>query len=241
MKLYSFLKYFINTLIFIVSLCVITNANAGSTYFGIDALYSNTRLKKDFGGNVFSRRMAPGVNFSLGHMFNNNFGAEVGFEIDDRNSDVIYVPGNEAVFGILQNNPDLHYALYKSKVNQNYKYIGITTTTTFNNNFISLLIAESLSSIKAKTNLLGEIIDDIFGDPEFISRDNISIFNKNKLIPIIKISFGYKNNDYFINLFSSWKNTSKINIKSQDSPDTMKEIIKFKNTCNFGIRLGYIF
>jgi hypothetical protein len=242
MKTYSFLKYFINTIIFIVSLCVISNANAGSTYFGIDALYSNTRLKRAFGGNVFSRRMAPGVNFSLGHMFNNYFGAEVGFEIDDRNSDVIYVPGNEDVFGVKPNNQFLIYSIYQSKINQNHSYISLKANfNVFNNFSISSLLGSSLSNFKIKTILLSDHENYGFGHT-IINRNFTSIFNKTKMIFFAKLNLNFKlENRYNINLFSAWKNTSNIQIKSHESTINNPEIIKFKNFINIGIGLYYYF
>ncbi|MGD0466050.1 MAG: hypothetical protein ABSA84_05090 [Gammaproteobacteria bacterium] len=235
----------INTSVFAFIIAVSANssshATVNSTYIGADVIYTKTRFQSGFGDNVFSKKMAPGVNLFAGLMFNKYLGGEIGFEVDDPNSDINYAAGSEAVFGIASKNAFLNYVLYKNKLNQNHGYFGITVKTAlFNKNLISVLIGGSISNFRAKTNLIGENLNDALDEPYWQPNDNVSIFNKTKLIPLAKITFEHKyNNNYSVKFYSSWKNTSKITIKSKDSPNNNPEIIKFKNTINIGVGFSY--
>jgi len=230
----------INTSVFAFIIAVSANssshATVNSTYIGADVIYTKTRFQSGFGDNVFSKKMAPGVNLFAGLMFNKYLGGEIGFEVDDPNSDINYAAGSEAVFGVANNNASLIYSGYQAKINQNHLYFGlIAKTNIFDKNFFSILIGGSVSHIKARANLFGKYIN-FFGG-EFIPTDAVYTFDKNKLIPIVKIKFGYKCNDNSnINLSSTWKKTSKINITSQESSGSM---VKLKNSINVGLGFSY--
>ncbi len=206
-----------------------------STYIGLDAIYSSTKFKPDYGNNVFSKRMTPGINLSLGHMFNNHFGAEIGVEVDAPNNDIKHVSENDITFGVPGSNPLSIFDAYKSKINQSHLYIGaIAKSEIFDKNFISVLIGASLSRIRAKANLFGQEYI-VLG---FESNDITSTFNKTKAIIIGKIAFEHQiNNNFSIKFLSSWKNTEKIKITAQESSN---KTIKFKDSITVGVGLAYL-
>jgi hypothetical protein len=185
--------------------------------------------------------MAPGVNLSLGHMFNDYIGGEIGIEVDDPNSDINYVAGNknELVFGVPVNTTTLIQNAYKSKINQNHSYFGIIAKANiFKANFISVLIGGSLSHFKAKANLFSQTFNN-FGVISFDPTDEPSTFTKTKLIPIAKIILGYQCDNYTIKILSTWKRTSKITIKAKEYSSNNPEIIKLKNSINIGIGFSF--
>ena len=216
--------------------------NTKTTYIGIGAIYSSTKLPPNFGGNVFSKKMLPGINLALGHMFNKHFGAEFGFEIDKTNKRTVNVNGKELVFEFDPEDPDLIYSSFSSKINQNHLYFGIKTKlNTAPNSFISMLLGASFSNFKLQANLFGEqIFDNLSNSEKFNYEHEHYIFNKKKFIPLIQLSFEHIYKDkYGIKIFYTWKKTSNFTFKEYMYNKT--NVVKLKNTMNIGCVFSYYF
>lgn len=215
-----------------------------ATYLGADLIYANTRLERNYGGNVFSKKMAPGVNLFLGHMFNNYFGGEAGFEIINPNKQTILIPGEETVLGVKSNDPDLTTYIYQSKINQYYSYFGLTAKTKLINNCsISLLVGGAMANIRATANNLSNLkFDNAIDETLLIIKNNIISFNKTKLIPTTKINFELEiNKNNRVNVLFNWKKTSNIKIKKQYfTNNNNQETIKLKDSTTIGIGFSYL-
>ena len=127
-------------------------ANTRNTYVGLDVVYNSMKLKKDYGGNIFSKKMAPGLNFSVGHMFHENFGAELGIEVEKKMKRTARVPAVEIVANIpgLLPGATIQWEAYNTQIKQRHPYLGfIAKGNLFNNTFASLMIGGALSNIKA--------------------------------------------------------------------------------------------
>jgi predicted nucleic acid-binding Zn-ribbon protein len=216
------------------------NPIKSNTYVSVAALYAKTRLENDYGGNIFSKKMVPGINCAFGYRFDEFWGGEAGFEIEKLNKRSVNVPNGEKIFGVVVNQPTLIYSSYSSKINQHNIYIGVTSKyNIFNNNyFISILAGGALWHLKANTNLLGEQLYVGAGATNFAPRNITNEFYTTKLIPLIRIIFEYANTKkYGVRLFSTWKNTGNTEIKPDYSGNNYS--IKFKSSLNTGLGFYY--
>ena len=150
-KTFTFLdrKLNTNTLMLAIALsttCSYSYANSNhSTYFGTDVVYNNTQFKENYGVNIFSKRPASGLNLFAGHMFGENFGAELGFEFYKRMQRTVNITAGNMVAGTLIDSP-LESILFHTTFKQRHPYLGAIAKTTFlgNNNFISLMFGISI-------------------------------------------------------------------------------------------------
>jgi hypothetical protein len=180
-------------------------ANTRNTYVGLDAVYNSMKLKKEYGGNIFSKKMAPGLNFSVGHMFHENFGAELGIEVEKKMKRTARVPAGEIIANMPALDPadGISWEDYNTQIKQRHPYVGfVVKSNLFNNTFASLMIGGALSDIKASFHKF-----DDSGVGPLPAQDQLTkTFKKTKLIPIIKVQLEQK----FINNFSikaliTWK------------------------------------
>jgi hypothetical protein len=204
----------------------------GSTYMGVDIVYNSMKFKQDYGHNVLSKKAAPGLNLSVGHMFYNNFGAEVGFEIEKNMKRTARLNKGEKIGGQLLDNPLLSYITYNSTLRQHHAYIGaFYKHSIFNNTFVSFMLAGSLSYLSA--NYI--VMDSFPGGSNGTTRS----FSKNKLIPLIKCSIEHKiTNSFGIKALLGWKNTSAIKMTARE---TTGHTIKPKNTISMALGATYNF
>ena len=159
------------------------NANIGtSNYVGIDAVYSSMKFKKDYGDNIFSKKMIPGINIFAGHMINENFGAEIGYEVDKKMKRTEKVSAGATVAGIFVDPNVVSFQSFKTSIKQHHAYLGgIAKKAIFDdNNIVGLMLGVSISHIQAKYN--------IFADSTPISRDITRTFSSTKPIAIIRAS-----------------------------------------------------
>jgi len=213
------------------SYCGISQATeTRSTYAGIDAVYNSMKFKGGYGDNVISKKSAPGLNLFVGHMFHNNFGAEVGFEIEKKmkRSSTVY-PG-ALVSGVLVQPGYISFS-YDSTIKQRHPYLGVLgKCNLFDNTFISFLVGGSLSHINAKY-----IVTSSGAGPAY--NGTTKSFSKTKLIPVIKASLEHKVTDRFgIRALITWKNTSAIKMTAKENGTST---LKPKNTFNLGIGALY--
>lgn len=221
-----------------LSIAAYANVDSHKIYFGADVLYSSTKMQKNFGGNVFAQEMVPGVNLFLGHMFNENFGVEVGFELDKTTNQTAYISEQDTICGVPPNNPLQIYSVHHSKFNQNHSYLGIIAKTNISDkNLISVLIGGSLSHVLAKNNLLGNQLVSVGFEPDHMTYT----FKKTKLIPMVRIAFEHQfNKNYNIRFLATWKKMSKMIISSSEINSGYLGTIKLKNTITLGIGFSYL-
>jgi len=213
-----------------------------NTYIGVDYLYSTINMPKEFGGNLFSKKKpTPGLSVTLGHMYTQHLGAEIGFEIDRPRKNETTIFSNNSIFGIANSDHSLIYSSYNSKIKQNNIYLNITTKLKLINNvFLSLSAGASRTNIKAYSTLINDYKDDGLGGIIIVKLNSKSVFEKTKIMPFIKVNFEFSYNNYSLKLFSSWlTNFSKFAIKSKESPDSKPEFIKIKNIVKSGLGLYY--
>ena len=233
MKKISFLekKLNVSAFAFVVAMAATSYSHAhgahhhgNATYVGLDAVYNWMGFKQDYGQNIF-KKQAPGLNVFVGHMFHQNFGAELGFEWDKKVKKDVTIAANEKVAGSIVSTTASQ--VYKTKIDQTHPYLGVLAKThLMNNTSISLLVGASLSNIKAKYDL---------STPSVATRT----FKKTKLIPLVRLAVEHKISDKFgIRGLVAWKNTSAFKVKSQETPSTTTEI-KLKDTFNVGFGVAY--
>ena len=203
-----------------------------SNYLGLNAVCSSMKFKKDYGSNIFSNKMAPGLNFFVGHMFNDNWGAEIGYEVNkDMKRTETITSGNIVTGGFLD---PLHvdWFSYKTLVEQHHLYLGGIAKSNFfdDKNFVSLMLGISSSDIKAKYNIFKS---------EAGTEDTTRTFARNKLVPIIRVSVERKFNEKFgLQALVGWKNTSKFKLKSEENSISTQEV-RLKDTFSFGVGFSY--
>lgn len=207
-----------------------THHHGNGTYVGLDAVYNWMGFKQDYGQNIF-KKQAPGLNVFVGHMFHQNFGAELGFEWDKKvKKDVTFAAGNNTVLGksII---PIMGPQAFKTELKQSHPYFGIVAKTHVmcDENILSLMVGMSLSNIKAKsTNYLNNNV----------AANNIVTFSKTKMIPFVKVAFERKfSHQCGVKLSTAWKNTSAFKLDSKEPGTSSK--LKLKDTFNVGLGVVY--
>ncbi len=237
-KTFTFLdrKLNTNTLMLAIALsttCSYSYANSKhSTYFGTDVVYNNTQFKENYGVNIFSKRPAPGLNLFAGHMFGENFGAELGFEFYKKMQRTETITSGNTAAGRFINPAYIDFVSYNTTFTQRHPYIGAIAKTAIlgSNNYISLLLGVSVSHINAKYTQFRD---------NFGSRDDVRTFSKTKPIGIIKATFEHKFNERFaLKVSTAWRNTAKFKIKSQEDSANSAEV-RLKNSFNLGAGATY--
>lgn len=207
-------------------------SEVSSNYIGADALYSSMKFREYYGDNIFNKKWIPGVNLFAGHMFNDNWGVEAGYEVDKKMKRTNKVYEGDTVAGSFIDPATLvEFESYETFVKQHHAYIGAIGKKNFlSNSSLSLMLGISLSHVQARYSLFA----DGFG-PANITRT----FSKTKPIPVIRVSFEHQFNDKFgFRTIAAWKKTSKFKIKSEENQNSDSEI-KLKNTFNLGVGLIY--
>lgn len=200
-------------------------------YVGADAMYSKLGFKQDYGKEIFSKKFAPGINLFAGHMFNENFGMELGWEMYKKMKRSATVTSGNKAAGVYID-PAIRFVDYDTKIAQNYPYIGAVAKTNIlgSDNLISLMIGASIANIKAQYTVVRTN-----GGP----LNTIRNFNQTKPILIAKAMFEHKfNNNFGLRATATWKNTSRFKIKSKED-SASKEEIKLKDSLSFGLGATY--
>lgn len=204
-----------------------------SKYIGFDGMYSSMKFRKDYGDNIFNHNAIPGINLFIGHMFNENWSIEAGYEAYknmQRKNVVVYAGQLVAGAPVA---PGLGFECYNTQIKQQHTYVGGVGRYKLNSHiFGTFMLGISLSGIYAKFH----IFDD--GTPATVNV--IRNFNKIKLIPLIKLAANYKFSDNLgFRAITSWKKTSEFTIVAKQATSTSK--VKLKNTINVGIGTVYYF
>ena len=198
---------------------------------GVNALVNTMKFKEGYGDNLFAKH-AGGVNVFAQAFPHKNFGLELGFEGYANRSRVAFVGTGARLANVftVQNG---NFFVVSSKIKQ--WYVPLTVVGKINikdNYFIALGPGISLSGLKASFKYLGDQGGHVNG-----GTDN---FSKTKVIPILKMMFGYKFNNIGIQALASWKNTSKFKkIVSPDFYYVNNAAIYPKNSFNYGIGIEY--
>lgn len=225
----------ISKIALVAALSAISSANAETkafdgTYVGIDAIYSNMKFKQNYGENIFSKKWTPGLNLFVGHMFNENWGAEVGYEAEKKMKSSNTAIAGEQLAGtkVPTNMIDLSF---DSIIKQRHPYAGIIGKyKLFDNIFVSLMLGGSLSHISARYTYTASQ-----SGPGPVG--TVRNYSKTRLIPLVKGIVEYKfPNQLGIRGVLAWKNTSAIKMHCKESNNL---IIKAKDTINFGIGVSY--
>lgn len=201
---------------------------------GLDVLCSDMRFKEDFGSNIMSNKLAPGLNLFASYMFNQHIGAEVGFEFYKKmHRTVNKAYGMVAGINLNVERSD-YWVSYKTTMSQKYPYIGVIIKhDVSDSSTISLLTGASLSSIKAKyviSDTADEHIDPMAG--------TVRTFSKTNLIPMIKAIIEHKFNEKFsVRATVSWKQTSSF--KTMKSKQPSRACIKPRDSFGFGVGVKY--
>lgn len=208
-------------------------AGSSSNYVGVDAIYSSMKFKKDYGDNIFNKKMIPGINVFAGHMFNENWGVEAGYEADKKmKTDNIRVNSGPMVAGNMVEAGHL-FLDYNTAFKQYHTYLGaIGKYNAFNNNnlFASLMLGISMTHVNANLIILRNIV---------VTHINLTrSFTNTKLIPIIRATLEYKVTDQLgFRASTTWKKTSTFKMLAKEQPSTA--IIKLKDTINIGAGVIY--
>ncbi len=213
----------------------IAQASGTSTYVGVDAIASSLKFKNDYGNNVFSKKVTPGVNIFVGHMFNDNWGAEIGYETEKKMKRTTTFGPGSTVSGYRLTNADGNES-YSSTLKQHHPYLAaIAKTNIFDdNNFASIMLGVSVSHIEAKQNQ--------FYSSTTPGTNITKTFARTKPIAIIKATIEHKFNSHFgLRLLAGWKNTSKIKMRSQENGTSNNSVlqVKPKDTFNLGVGVSY--
>lgn len=201
----------------------------GLNYVGVDIVQSYMKFHNDFGGNIFAKS-APGINLFVGHMFNENFGFEIGYEVEKKKQRHATILAGNTVAGNTINLLD-EFESYYTTLKKKQPYFGfIAKMPVTDTNFLQLLLGYSLVKVTAKSLLTAN------GD----SPDNFfKSYIKTKAVPMVRVAFEHKyTNNFSIKTFLSWRNTNQIKIFSQEISNLTYQL-KSKDSMNIGAGLVY--
>lgn len=201
-------------------------------YVGADAMYSKLGFKQDYGKEIFSKKFAPGINLFAGHMFNENFGMELGWEMYKKMKRSARVDSNKKAAGGLVDPTLYEWKSFDTTLKQNYPYLGaIAKMSIINDNiFAKILLGVSVPTIKAQYN---SNLNNLGPDSE------VRTFSKTKLIPIARVALEYKiTSNFGLQALGTWKNTSQFKAKSKENSAGNTEV-KFKDTFSIGLGATY--
>lgn len=201
--------------------------HGNGTYVGLDAVYNWMGFKQDYGQNIF-KKQAPGLNVFVGHMFHQNFGAELGFEWDKKVKKDVTIGANNIILG--QNNGTGQSLSFRTKVKQSHPYLGLVAKTSIigDHCFVSLMLGASLSNMKL------EAVNYAIGNAV---ANSIKTFSKTKLIPVVKVSFEHKfTHQVGMRVLAAWKNTSQFKLKAKENSASEA---KLKDAFSVGLGVMY--
>lgn len=234
MKKISKFKTGLSAAALLVSLAAASNVyadvNSGmlyGTYLGVDAVASKLKFEKDYGENIFSKKLAPGLNFFVGHMFHENFGAEVGFEIEKKMKRTTNVNSGTMVANRVVPNTS-GFESYKTDFKQYHTYLGVAAKANLVANiFASLMVGGVFSHVSAKFSIFDNGLHNV--SPS-VDRS----FSKTKLTFLVRGLVEQKFHDQFsVRALVSWKNTSTINMDAKEGSYPFK--VKTRNSFSPGL------
>ncbi|MGI9214483.1 MAG: hypothetical protein ACR2HS_02150, partial [Gammaproteobacteria bacterium] len=124
LKLSIVIMFFINNNILAYANQV-SNQISQNSYLGFDMVTSKMSMHKDYGGNIFAKT-TQGINIHFGKMFNNNFGAEIGYEATRNKSRIATIYTPEIVAG-LDVDAITQFELYKTTIKRPKFYLGLVS------------------------------------------------------------------------------------------------------------------
>lgn len=194
-------------------------------YFGVNGFYSNLHFKENYGHNMFAKSFVGAGGFFV-YMFNNSLGFEFGYPIEKTKRASSVINTNEYIAGKILN-VAWNNGLLFSEVKQRHAYIGLMLSSDINEELtLSTLLGIAAYNIHAKYNI---------SKPSLLL-DQTFTFAKTKRIPIARLSLEYKiNNRYVIRFFTTWKNTRKVHISSEQNASN---VIKLKDSFTSGIGIA---
>ena len=205
-------------------------SGSSSNYVGVDGVYSSMKFREYYGDNIFNKKGIPGVNLFAGHMFNENWGFEAGYEVDKKMKRTETVQSGQIVAGVMVPTNAIS-ASYDTNLKQHNTYLGLLGKHNFNNIFASLMLGVSLSHIRAEFN----IFDTGNGGKPNVTRS----FQKTKPIPIVRAAIEYKINDKLgLRALATWKKTSKFKMFPEQISSSPYQV-KLHNTINIGAGVTY--
>ena len=198
-------------------------------YIGADIMHSSMKFKKDFGENIFAKS-AAGASVFFGHMYNKNFGFEIGYEVDKKRKRSETVKAGETVAGNLVIVPDI-FESYDTEVSRRQPYLGMVARVAMTErNFFQVLLGCSLVHVRARSLLIKDGTGPI---------DITRTYASSKPVAMARAVLEHKFTDHFgIRAFAGWRNTEKMKIMSQEKSALSYEV-KLKNAINFGAGFTY--
>lgn len=227
-------KFRLKSIIIIILFNIVTNVYSQSAseeydnlcfYFGVSGFYSNLHFKENYGHNMFAKSFKGAGGFFV-YMFNNSLGLEFGYPIEKSQRARSSIDTNQYIAGKMLNIAWNNGYLY-SEVKQKHAYVGLMLSSDINERLaIATLLGVAAYNIHAKYNI---------SKPSLLL-DQTFTFTKTKRIPIARLSLEYKiDNRYVIRLFTTWKNTNKVYITSEQN---VTNIIKLRDSFTSGIGIA---
>lgn len=179
------------TLILSIILLILTSSTYShphSIRLGMASLYSNTQWERNYGGNLF-HKTTQGVGVSAGFMISEHFGIETGYEYYPHKKRSVAIRSGEVVAG---GNPMPYGDVVKlrTKIQQSHiPLMLLIKIKNFGSAYALGGLGVSVSKVKAHALIYKYNTTAI----------NIgSIFSNTKILPVIKIGFGYNVKDFAI-------------------------------------------
>ncbi len=200
--------------------------------FGINAIYSKTGFKINYGENIFSTKPALGLNPFVRQMFNSNWGIEAGCETYKSLKKTITIQEGNIVMGVLIP-VGIRFVSYRTMIKHSHAYLGGIGKINFleDKNSLNLMLGMSLSNLNARYQVFDS------GLPGTVPITHT--FKQSKLIPIIKATFEHKlNSNFSVQALTVWKGMSAFKVKSKENPNAPIEI-RLKNSLGLGLGITY--
>jgi hypothetical protein len=148
-------KLSLSAIAFVTTFLLSSSSNALNIgpNFGVDAVMSKVKFKKDYGENIYPKKFAPGINFFAGCMFHKNFGVELGYEVEKKMRREATVNYPAYVAGVyVAAGGGVTSGTYDATIKQRHPYLGlIVKTTIFNeHNLVGLMLGMARSHIVTK-------------------------------------------------------------------------------------------
>lgn len=246
----SFFKKVLSVTIYVLSIFfVLTGVTKAFTitnffdeaYVGLDVSNCKVQFDSDYGERFFGKYV-PQANLNVGFNFSEYFGLELGYESTFKNKVERAVVGGEPPFpgsnDRLRYFPATEFNKFSSYHKLNFPYIGLSANKEIiKNSKIFLMLGATYATVHARCML---IVNEEGGMPsQSVIDRNFFDFKGKKLIPMVKIGFKQKFNDYFgIKVFGDWKNTSRFKLDSKRDDGRGK--VRFMDTFSAGIGVFFV-
>jgi hypothetical protein len=198
-------------------------------YLGVDVIYSKLRFAKNYGDNMFSKKMIPGANFFAGYMITDHLGVEGGYEINKTMRRTATLRTGDIAIGGLPIPALVAFESYRTIIySKQQKHLGLIAKHNITDyDLISLMLGLTFSNIKTNSHL--------FDDGPAGEVDIKRTFSKRKVVPLVRGTFEHKfNSSVGTRALLSWRKTSSFKVKSIENPGGNAEI-RLKDTLSLGL------